>query len=214
VIRRLVGTLVALVLIAAGLDYGLRVWAGFWLGDRVQEALHLSKRPSVSFGGLLFTPQVARGHIDSATLEEDAFKVHGVAFTHARLTLDDVKFQTGKLLLHHRGVVTATSGGGVLAMTGADLARAFKREGQDVSVTVARGHIRVSGGGLPQAVRAEAAVQNGALVVRSAGSRAALRLALPPLGRGIAYGHVSVVGDQAELDVTVRNARLRALVGS
>ena len=149
-----------LVLIAAGLDYGLRVWAGFWLGDRVQEALHLSKRPSVSFGGLLFTPQVARGNIDSATLEEDAFKVHGVAFTHARLTLDDVKFKTGKLLLHHRGVVTAASGGGVLAMTGAVLARAFKREGQDVSVTVARGHIRVSGGGLPQAVTAEAAVQS------------------------------------------------------
>ena len=40
-----------------------------------------------------------------------------------------------------------------------------------------------------------------------------MRLALPPLGRGIVYGHVSVVGDKAELDVTVRNARLRALVG-
>ena len=212
-LRRLVGTIVVLVLIAAGLDYGLRVWAGFWLGDRVQEALHLSKRPSVSFGGLVFTPQVVQGHIDQATLEEDAFDVHGIAFVHARVTLDDVKFKSGKLLLHHRGVVTAARGDGVLAMSGADLARAFKRAGRDVSVTVTGGQIRVSGGGLPQAVTAEAAVENGALAVRSAGG-AALRLTLPPLGRGIDYANVSVVGNLAELNVTVRHARLRGLVGN
>src|SRR5919204_2104456 len=136
-LRRLGTTIVVLVLLAAGVDYGLRVWAGFWVGDRTQEALHLSKRPDVSFGGILFTPQVIDGRIDSATIEEGRFTVSGVPFAHARLTLDDVTFQTSKLLLHHRGPIRAASGDGVLDMTGPDLARAFQAHGVDVSISVA-----------------------------------------------------------------------------
>src|SRR5438132_12583446 len=101
-LRRLGGTILLLAVVAAGLDFGLRVWAGYWVGDRIEEGLHLSKRPSVSFGGLLFAPQVIRGRIDSATLEADTFAVRGIQFSHARLTLDDVTFQTGPLALHHR----------------------------------------------------------------------------------------------------------------
>ena len=213
-LRRLGTTIVVLALLAVGVDYGLRVWAGFWVGDRTQQALHLSKRPDVSFSGVLFLPQVIGGRIDSATLEEGRFSVEGVPFSHARLTLDDVTFQTGELLLHHRGPIRAASGRGVLDMTGSDLERAFQAHGVDVSISVAAGEIRASGGALPQEIAVSASVEQGSLVVQSTqGAPMAFRLPLPSLGSGITYGSVSVRGGQAELTLKVEHARLTGLVG-
>ena len=212
-LRRLVVTVVLLAVFAAGLDYGLRVWAGLWVGDRTQEALHLSKRPSVSFGGLLFTPQVIHGHIDSATLESDDFKVRDVAFSHARLTFEDVRFQTGKLLLHHRGLVRVASGDGVLAMNGPDLTRAFRAAGVNVSIRISRGEILASGGSLPGQVTASATTDNGSLVLQASQAALAIRLPLPRLGHGITYTDVAVNGNEAELTVRVQGARLTRLVG-
>ena len=212
--RRLLVSLIVLVLVAVGIDYGLRVWAGFWVGDRTEEALHFSKRPDVSFGGVLFTPQVVEGSIESATLEEDRFKVRGVPFSRGRLTLDHVTFQTGKLLLHHRGVVRANTGEGVLAMTGSDLETAFKAHGVDVSFAVSAGAMHASGGNLPQEVAVAPSIEDGALVVRSTeGAPVAFRLPLPSLGSGITYGSVAIQGDEAELALKVKHARLAGLVG-
>src|SRR5205814_7942745 len=102
------------------------VWAGIWVGDRVQESLGLSKRPSVTFGGLLFTPQVVRGDIDSATLQAGDFEVGGIGFSSARLELRDVTFQASRLLLHHRGQIHVQTGDGVFGMTAGDLERALR----------------------------------------------------------------------------------------
>ena len=154
------------------------------------------------------------GQIGSATIEEGMFTVGGVPFAHARLTLDDVTFQTSKLLLHHRGPIRAASGDGVLDMTGPDLARAFQAHGVDVSISVGGGEIRASGGSLPQEIAVAASVDQGSLVVQSTeGTPVAFRLPLPSLGSGITYGSVAVRGDQAELTLKVEHALLTGLVG-
>jgi hypothetical protein len=213
-VRRLLITLIVLALVAAGADYGLRLWGGLWVGDRAQEALHLSKRPDVSFGGVLVIPQVIRGRLESATLEEDGFLLRGVPFSHARLTLDEVRFQSSKLLLHHRGLIRAAHGEGELVMTAKDLETAFRAHGVDVSIAVSAGEVHASGGSLPQEITVSPSVADGSLVLRSAqGAPVALRLPLPSLGSGITYGSVAVQGNQAELSLKVRRARFTGLVG-
>jgi LmeA-like phospholipid-binding len=193
------------------MDFGLRVWAAVWVGDRVQEALGLSDRPSVSFGGLVFAPQVITGHVDSATLQSDAFQIGGVSFSSARLAFRDVRFQPDKLLLHHSGRVRVRTGAGVFGMTARDLEEALAARGVDVSVRFSGQEVLLSGGELPGDVRARPTIENDALVI-SGSSGVAFRLPLPALGGGIDYGGVALAGDEALLSVRVSGANLEGLV--
>jgi DUF2993 family protein len=189
----------------------VRAWAGVWVGDRVQDALGLSDRPSVSFGALLCTPQVLNGDIDSATLQAEDFELGGVPFSSARLTFRDVTFQPSRLLLHHRGSVEVRMGAGVFGMTAQDLEEALRAHGSDVSIRFSGGRILLSGGALPQEVSAKPSVQGGDLVI-SGSSGVAFRLPLPALGDGIEYGGVALARNEALLSVRVRRARLEGLV--
>ena len=211
-LRRLIVGVVVLAAVLAGLDFGLRVWSAIWVGDRVQSALGMSARPSVTFGGLLVTPQVVEGHIDSATLEARDFEAGGVAFSSARLKLRNVTFQTSRLLLHHRGVIEVRTGDGVLGMSALDLEKALGSAGAGVSVRFSGDRILLSGGSLPQEVGATPSVQGDTLVI-SSGASGSFRIALPPLGHGVQYRGAAVAGDQALLSVHLSRARLLAATG-
>jgi hypothetical protein len=209
-VRRFVIGLLVIVAVLAGLDVGARVWAGLWVGDRVREALGVSDRPSVSFGGVLFIPQVLRGRITSATLQSDHLVVGGVSFSTARLTLRDVTFRPADLILHHRGRIDVDDGAGVLGMTTEDLERALRIHGADVSVRFSGGQILVSGGEPAEEVGTSPSVEGGSLVL--SGSTASFRLPLPQLGPGIDYGGVAVAGDEALLSLRITRARIEGLV--
>ena len=207
--RFLIGLLVIVVLLA-GLDFGARFWAGLWVGDRVQQALGLSHRPSVSFGGVLFTPQVLRGHITSATLQSGDLAIGGVPFSTARLTLRNVTFRPGDLILHHRGRIDVDEGAGVLGMTAQDLERALRVQGADVSVRFSGDQVLLSGGELAAEASTSPSLEEDSLVL--SGSEATLRLPLPQLGQGIEYGGVAVAGDEALLSLRVSHASIEGLV--
>jgi hypothetical protein len=210
-VRRLFVGLVVVAVLLAALDVAARVWAGYWVGDQVQQALGLSSRPNASFGGVLFVPQVVSGRIESATLSSNGFEIGGIPFSRARLTFRDVTFRPGQLVLHRPGTVRVRGGAGVFGMTAPDLEEALRGHGVDVSVRFFGQDIRLSGGGLPREVAARPSVEDGALVL-SGPVGALFRLPLPSLGDGMEFGGVAVAGDEALLSIRVTRATLRGLV--
>jgi hypothetical protein len=205
-VRRFVIGLLIVAAVLAGLDVGARVWGGLWVGDRVREALGLSRRPSVSFGGVLFTPQVLSGHITSTTLQSEDVVIGGVPFSSARLSLRNVTFRPGDLILHHRGRIDVEGGAGVFEMTAQDLEEALRAHDEEVSVRFSGEQVVLSGGALANEVPTSPSVEVSTLVL--SGSGATLRLPLPQLGQGITYGGVAVAGDEALLSLRVARARI------
>jgi hypothetical protein len=174
----------------------------------VQAGLGLSKRPSISFGGVLFTPEVAGGSISSATITADGFTMHGLPFSRGELTLRTLTFSPGKLLLHHEGGIVVRSGGGVLVMTDRDLTDAFHRQGIPVTVRFSGGLIHASADRLPGEVSATVAVEGSSLVVRPTALPLRFPLELPDLGRGISYRSVRIEESEGRLFLGVDHARL------
>jgi hypothetical protein len=207
-LRRFLIGLLALAFVVVALDFGLRLWAESWVGDRVQAALGLSKRPSISFGGVLFTPEVASGSISAATITAEDFTVHGVPFARGELHLRTVTFSAGKLLLHHQGAVRARAGDGVLVMTDRDLTAAFHRQGIPVTIRFSGGLIRVSADRLPAEVDATASIEGGSLVIRPTAVALRFPLDLPELGPGIRYRSVSIGDSEVRLFLGIDHARL------
>ena len=210
--RRFVIGLLIVAAVLAGVDVGGRVWGGLWVGDRVREALGLSRRPSVSFGGVLFTPQVVSGHITSTTLQSENVVIGGVPFSSARLSLRNVTFRPGDLILHHRGRIDVEGGAGVFGMTAPDLEEALRAHGQDVWVRFSGEQVRLSGEGFQGETMSATPSLEGADLVISGTFSEPVRFRLPALGQGIQYGGVVVAGDEILVSVRVTRARIAARV--
>jgi LmeA-like phospholipid-binding len=197
----------AAVLVAA--DVGLRLWAQSWVGSRVQEALHLSERPSVSFGGFPFVVHALSGDVPSATISVDGFEVRSVPFTHGTLHLEHLTFSVSKLLSHHRGVIRVGGGDGVLVMTDADITGAFRRQGIDVAVRLSGGLVHVSSDRIPGAeATATARIEDGRLILRPTQVPVDFALDLPQLAPGVTYREVRIREGTGELLLDIHDARL------
>src|SRR6266568_4510515 len=77
--RKFLVALAVLLIVYVAADIGARFWAQAWVGGQFQRSLHLSKSASVSFGGILFIPEVASGHIPSATVHAASFSASRTA---------------------------------------------------------------------------------------------------------------------------------------
>ena len=58
----------------------------------------MSVRPSVTFGGAVFMPELVGGKLDSANLRARDFSAQGVGFTQISLTIRDVHFSPARLI--------------------------------------------------------------------------------------------------------------------
>jgi hypothetical protein len=202
--RKLLVALAVLLVVYVAADIGTRFWAQSWVGGQLQRSLHLSKSASVSFGGILFIPEVVSGHIPSASVHAASFSSEGVHFQSATLELHDIRFSASQVLLSkHTGSIRAHSGDGSVAMTGADLTDALRNQGVDVTVQISDGRVMVSGGGLPGTVTVQPSIQDGALVLSSGGGSVSLKL--PEVVPGLTYRDVRIDGDVGELVFTVSN---------
>ncbi|MDP9343827.1 MAG: DUF2993 domain-containing protein [Actinomycetota bacterium] len=202
--RKLLVALAVLLVVYVAADVGARFWAQSWVGGQLQRSLHLSKTASVSFGGVLFIPEVASGHIPSASVHADSFTSGGVHFESATLDLRDIRFSPSQVFLSkHEGSIRARSGSGSVAMTGADITEALRSQGVPVTVRLAGGEVRVSGDSVPGEVAVQPAIENGSLVLRSGGVSVSLKL--PEVVPGLTYRGVRIDGDLGELLFTVSN---------
>ena len=212
-LRRLLVGLVVVAVVVFGVDFGLRLWAQSWVGERVAVALHLSKDPDVSFGGALFAPEAIQGSISSATLTSEDFTIRGVPFASGELDLRTVTFSPGKLLLHHEGSIKVRDGDGRLVMTERNLTDAFHTQGVPVTIRLGGGEIHASADALPGEVSATAQIEEGSLVVRPTAFPIRFTLDLPELASGISYRSVSIGEGEGTLQLGIDHARL-AVSGS
>ena len=135
--RKLLVALAVLLVVYVAADIGARFWAQAWVGGQFQRSLHLSKSASVSFGGVLFIPEVASGHIPSATVHAASFSSEGVHFQSATLELHDIRFSPSQVFLSkHSGSIRARGGDGAVAMTGGEITDALQGQGVNVTVQV------------------------------------------------------------------------------
>jgi hypothetical protein len=202
--RKLLVALAVLLVVYVAADIGARFWAQSWVGGQLQRSLHLSKSASVSFGGLLFIPEVVSGHIPSATVHAASFSSEGVRFQSASLDLRDIRFSPSQLFRSkHTGSIRAARCDGEVSMSGDDLTAALRDRGFGGTVTLADGEVRLSGGGLPGEISVQPSIEGGTLVLRASGT--SVSLPLPEVVPGLTYRDVRIEGDTGELLFTVSN---------
>jgi LmeA-like phospholipid-binding len=93
----LLGTLLGLVVLAIGADFGLRLWTEAWLAEEAQTALRLDQRPDVDLHGFPFVVQFLDGMFDQAELEVQDLEEDG-------LTLERVEIRGHRIHFPRRAV--------------------------------------------------------------------------------------------------------------
>lgn len=104
----LLGSVIALVVLAVGADVGLRLWTEAWLAGEAQRALRLDERPDVDLHGFPFVLQFMEGVFDRADLE-----VQGLP--EGDLVLDRVAIEGRRVHFSRRAVFGSAGGGTVRA---------------------------------------------------------------------------------------------------
>jgi LmeA-like phospholipid-binding len=193
------------------LDFGTRLWAESYVAGQVQRSVGMSVRPSVSFGGAVFMPELVGGRLDSASLRAQDFRARGVSFTEIDLHLRDVHFSPGRLLIHQPSAIRAGRGDGTATMTDVQLTEAFQDQGVPIEIRFTPdGAVRVAAQKLPISVKVLATIEHGELVLRPSTtnpvlSRISFSLRLPELVPGIVYRAITFTEQSGELRFTLRN---------
>ncbi len=205
--------IIGLIIAAAAyflLDLGSRVWAESYVAGQIQKSLEMTARPSVSFGGTLFLPELFGGKISSVEVKATAFETQGVGFTKVRLHLEDVTYSPIRLVLHKPSKITAHSGTGEAAMTQFQLTDAFQAQGVPITVQfTADGNVRVEAARLPVAATVTATIEEGKLVLRPTNplfKSISFAISLPELVPGLTYRSVRFEDQLGTLRFTLRNA--------
>lgn len=200
--RKLVVSLAVLIALLIALDFGARVWAGSWVGERIEQSLHLSEKPSVSFGGFPFLVEVGRGDVPSATVTARTLSIHGVPLESVVLHLRYVTFSPSQLLLRRAGTIRASSGTGTATLTGEGLSRALAKRGAQVRVRIAGGLVHLSSPRIPGEVTARLSIEGRRLVLRASSAVPVdFHLELPAIVPGIRFGRVEAIDDTLSVEV-------------
>jgi LmeA-like phospholipid-binding len=104
----LLGTIIALVVLAVGADIGLRLWTEGWLAGEAQRALRLDERPDVDLHGFPFGVQFMDGLFPRVDLEVQGLR-------EGDLVLDRVTIEGRRVHFSRRAVFGSGGGGTVRA---------------------------------------------------------------------------------------------------
>lgn len=203
--RRLLTWLLVLAALAVGADRGGAYLAGRLVASRVQAAAHLATRPTVTFEGIPFLTQVARGDFTQVDVTAHGVVAGPVVFDTVTARLYGVKASISRAVHGNLRQVAISRGEGTALVSYAeldavssyrDLGVQVAPAGPDVQVTatlhlfgtltrvVADAAVSVSGGTvvispLPQAMHAATGSLSGALAATAVGL---LTLRLHPSG--------------------------------
>jgi hypothetical protein len=181
----LLGTLVGLVVLAAGADFGLRLWTEAWLAEEAQVALRLDQRPDVDLHGFPFVVEFLDGVFDRADLRVEDLTEEG-------LTIDRVTIEGRRVHFPRRAVfgdageasVRAEEATGAVEISDAEVSRYLEANDLPFSVAFADGRARITGsleaGGaeVEASASADVAVERNSLVFRAV-DESGLEFAVP-----------------------------------
>jgi hypothetical protein len=214
-LMRTLGRVIIVVIVVSAIyivvDFSGRIWAEAYVASEVENALGLSGKPDVTFGGPLFLPQLLSGELSSATAKMEDFTSNGVAFTEATLKLEQVQFSPAKLLFHDESTIVAQTGRGTATMTEQQLTDAFQAQGIPITLFfTAEGALRVQAAqfqGLSATVAAT--IEHGDLVLRPTNplfKRISFTLDVPELVPGMTYESITFDPPFGELTFSLKDA--------
>src|SRR5205823_3663640 len=204
-LRRLVVSLVVIAGLLVAADFGLRLYSEHVVAKEVQRSLHLSERPSVSFGGWPFVPHAMSGNLPSATVTAKNFSKAGLRLQTVSLDLHALHFPSHRLITGGRGVIHAKTGTASAVLTPADLDATLHSEGLPLSVSIRQGRVSAKVGSL--SVGLDLKLDGNTLVLSPAALGAAsARIGVPVVVAGMRYTSLKVTGDHLELSGELKNA--------
>ncbi|MGH2692758.1 MAG: LmeA family phospholipid-binding protein [Actinomycetota bacterium] len=222
--RAILITLLVLVVVGVGADFGARAIAESRLASSVQASLDLPQRPDIELEGFPFLLQAARGRLDGVSVELRDVEAGGVPLESVTLSFEDLVFD-GVELVGGTGTVASRGGTAQVVMTEDALSRFLQDQGTPVlvrfrgpTITVstrinagsqtttatAEGPVRIESGRLvfsPDDVEIEGSVGVPAAAL-------AFDVALPALVPGLTYETVLVHDGVATVEASLAGAEL------
>lgn len=222
--RPILITLVVLVVVAVGADFGARAVAESRLASSVQDSLGLPQRPEIELQGFPFLLQAACGRIDGVSLELHDVETRGIPLESITLDFEELQFDP-TALVSGSGTVESQAGSAQAVVSQDSLSRYLQDQGTPVEVrlrgpgievstristgaetttAIAEGRVRVEGGSLvfaPEDVEIEGSVGVPAAAL-------AFDVPLPDLVQGITYERVLVHDGVAAIEGSLAGARL------
>ena len=225
--RAIAVTLVVLLVLVVGADFGLRLVAETRLADSAQASLGLPQRPDMDLRGFPFLLQFARGRFERVGVQADGVESEGLEIDRIDLTLEDVVFDRGSLF-GGGGIITSSEGTGT-AELGEEAVSSYLQDhdvpvrvrflgpGIRVSTTISfdgstttassEGRLELEGDAL--VVRAEDVSVEGSVGVPAAAL--SFELPLPEVVNGITYRSVSVEEGTALVEAGLAGAQIEVI---
>ena len=201
--RRLLISVVIIVGLLVGADFGLRVYSESVVARELENGLSLSDRPDVSIEGFPFITHLMSGDFPEATMKADSIRAGGIPFSRVRVTLHQVSFAASRLIFQGKGTLHAARGSGTAALTASELSNALHDQGVPFDVSFKDGKLVLS----DQLTSAEvnASVHARSIEIRSPAGQT-VTLPLPEILPGVTFAGIRVEGGRAVLGLRFVNA--------
>lgn len=223
--RAILATLLVLILLAVGADFGLRFLTERWLEGRVQRTLSLPSRPDMDIGGFPFLTQFATGRFDRVEAELEDFRAGELRLDRVTIGLRDVRFDRWDALTGREGRIEVEQGTGSVEIGETAFNELLRDQGVGATVELlgprvrASARLQVGGEEATATTTGRLRLEGGTLVfdpgeVEVDGSfgvpPAALQFSvqLPVLFEGMVYEELEVREAVAEVTVDFRGATL------
>lgn len=170
--RKLLITLIVLVAILVGVDFGLRWFATKKVGEAVATELQLAAAPDVAVSGFPFAVQAIKGEYETINIDAPDLTLGPVTGATADVTLNGVKIPLSEALAGNVNAMTASSAGLRISIPATNLAAAFGLSGltitpaADGALTLSS-TITVAGQSFPVTATLAAAVVDSTLELRA-----------------------------------------------
>jgi LmeA-like phospholipid-binding len=204
----LLATLLFLVILAAGADYGFRLVMEERVARSAQESLDLPTEPDVDLRAFPFTVAFLREHIDEVGIAVEDVGVEGMRLDRVDLDFRDVSFER-EAFVGSGGTITAAAGRGEVTVTDDALSAFLQDQGVPLAVEFTGPGIDVRQPTLDLSVSGRIRVEGSALVFSpQAVPELGFEVTLPEVVPGMAYERITVEEGRATAEASLAGARI------
>ncbi len=131
--RKLLITLIVLVVLLVGIDFGLRWFATKRVSDAIATELELAASPDVAVSGFPFVLQAVKGEYNTISINAPGQTLGPVSGANADVTLNGVRIPFSDALSGNGSAMTAASADLRVTIPAANLASAFGLSGLTIT---------------------------------------------------------------------------------
>lgn len=209
--KLLVATLAVLLGLAVAADLFVKDLAEDRAAEQIARTMSLDEPPEVDLGGFPFILKAVSGNFGEIRVVSEDVHVEGVALDRVEVVMRDVEVSLSKILADRADSVRIGGGEGTAVMSERALARALRRQGVDVSVTLGGdGTVLIEDPRLPAPAEGTVGLDGRRLVISATDAPAEYAIDLPRLIRGLTYRSITIEESSLTLDFSLISGIFRA----